>query len=664
MKKDIVLRLLMLIIIVSLAASCTQTAATPTKNPELTSSPETKSAPTNTATPTQAPTPTETALPTATPAPIPCTIAFESDRDGNLEIYSMAPDGSALVNLSSNTGQDSSPAWSPDGSQIAFASNRENEAGGGQFIYIMDADGGNVRQVTWEDNSNWPDWSPDGTFITYTHHGDIYIIKADGSAEAVNLTNSPEKDEQSTWSPDGRKIAWLVGEGNSKDIYIMDSDGANQQKLTDNTQAFDVQWTIDGELFTHWNHPEGVCEKCVMGADGSNIRDAGGKGELQRFTPFRTLDGDRVECVGIDLIAGNEEIYLVSDMYPDIFLNLTNAPGNDREPDWPANCLAGFEGVGPMEEAAPEIEQTQPSVNMVLGYAGDTPEQKERAQDMQTACDELGIQVLYGDIPDLVEKGVDAIIQNTNQNSVDALRDDIQKARDKGVPVFLLDAETNTDGAYSISIDHDHWAKTSLGWMLEKIGGKGQIAYFDLDPFHRYTHIINDLLLRYPGVTVVDFRDGDYDPGKIKPETGDFVKQYPELKAIWSSYSNFQAMWGLEENGIPYHKWPVMLCEANVTGLETWARIQAAYPGFDCFASVNPPGIAYAAVYAAYYLENGYQIDKAVLGGRFGRTLYVNLPTITKDNYQEKLNELLKNETYYVDELMSPEEIREAWFLE
>ena len=83
-----------------------------------------------------------------------------------------------------------------------------------------------------------------------------------------------------------------------------------------------------------------------MGADGSNIRDAGGKGELQRFTPFRTLDGDRVECVGIDLIAGNEEIYLVGDIYPDIFLNLTNAEGNDRDPDWPANCLAGFEGAG------------------------------------------------------------------------------------------------------------------------------------------------------------------------------------------------------------------------------------------------------------------------------------------------------------------------------
>jgi hypothetical protein len=49
----------------------------------------------------------------------------------------------------------------------------------------------------------------------------------------------------------------------------MDSDGNNKQKLTENSQASDVLWTIDGELFTHWNHPEGVCEKCVMGADGS-----------------------------------------------------------------------------------------------------------------------------------------------------------------------------------------------------------------------------------------------------------------------------------------------------------------------------------------------------------------------------------------------------------
>jgi ABC-type sugar transport system substrate-binding protein len=142
------------------------------------------------------------------------------------------------------------------------------------------------------------------------------------------------------------------------------------------------------------------------------------------------------------------------------------------------------------------------------------------------------------------------------------------------------------------------------------------------------------------------------------------VNQYPDLKAIWTSYDNFQAMTGLEYLGIPYEKWPVMICEATRDGLLTWERIQAAYPDFDCFASVNPPGIAYAAVYAAYYLESGNPMDEFVLRGKFGRTLYVNLPTVTKDNFRQKLDEMLKYDTYVVDEWMSPDEIKDKWFLE
>lgn len=73
---------------------------------------------------TEARTPEITATPTETP-PIPCTIAFESNRDGNREIYHMAPDGSNTVNLSNNPADDFKPAISADGSKIAFDSNRE-----------------------------------------------------------------------------------------------------------------------------------------------------------------------------------------------------------------------------------------------------------------------------------------------------------------------------------------------------------------------------------------------------------------------------------------------------------------------------------------------------------------------------------------------------------
>ena len=70
----------------------------------------------------------------------------------------MAGDGSNLVNLSNNAADDFDPAWSPDGSQIAFVSNRENEVPG-QFIYVMNADGSNVNQLTLEDGSDLPDYS-------------------------------------------------------------------------------------------------------------------------------------------------------------------------------------------------------------------------------------------------------------------------------------------------------------------------------------------------------------------------------------------------------------------------------------------------------------------------------------------------------------------------
>ena len=84
--------------------------------------------------------------------PIPCNVVFDSDRDGNWEIYIMGPDGENPTNLSNNPADDWDPVFSPDGSRIAFVSNRENGEGGGQFIYIMNADGSDVYQLTYEEN--------------------------------------------------------------------------------------------------------------------------------------------------------------------------------------------------------------------------------------------------------------------------------------------------------------------------------------------------------------------------------------------------------------------------------------------------------------------------------------------------------------------------------
>ncbi len=205
----------------------------------------------------EAPAPTEPAPTEAAPAPkptempvLPCNISFDSDRDGNLEIYSMDPDGSNQVNLTNNLAEDFDAVWSPDGSFVAFVSNRESEAGGGYFIYTMKADGSEADQVSSEPESRYPDCSPLGNQIAYSSKGDVYLVEV-GEGTEVNLTNSPEHDEQHKFSQDGKRIAWLRGETSDLQIFIMDLDSKKGQQVTKGGTVFDIEWTMDGRLFAY-----------------------------------------------------------------------------------------------------------------------------------------------------------------------------------------------------------------------------------------------------------------------------------------------------------------------------------------------------------------------------------------------------------------------------
>ena len=124
--------------------------------------PEPTATPTPQATPTPTPTPTPTVTPTPTPEPpaVRTQIVFTSNRDGDWDIYVMDADGGNVRQLTDHPASDGSPDWSPDGSRIAFDSTRD----GDWDIYVMDADGGNVRQLTddpaFSRSDGYPAWSP------------------------------------------------------------------------------------------------------------------------------------------------------------------------------------------------------------------------------------------------------------------------------------------------------------------------------------------------------------------------------------------------------------------------------------------------------------------------------------------------------------------------
>lgn len=161
-------------------------------------------------------------------------IAFNARPPGILgDIYVMDADSNNIRQLTNRPdGCDLHPTWSPDGQKIAFA------AGGRQRvdfdIYVMDADGGNIHPLT--DNpasDNDPVWSPDGEQIAFRSAragGGIYVMSANG--KNVRRLTFFEEDQHPTWSPDGKKIAFISLRDPIPKVYTMDADGKNQQRLT------------------------------------------------------------------------------------------------------------------------------------------------------------------------------------------------------------------------------------------------------------------------------------------------------------------------------------------------------------------------------------------------------------------------------------------------
>ena len=191
------------------------------------------------------------------------------------------------------------PVWSPDGTRIAFVSNRN---GGFIQIHVMDADGKNPIRLTdavWDD---YPTWSPDGTKIAFSSSPDgkmiphIAVMDADGE----NLVMLEGHGTEPSWSPDGGEIAFISRSDGIEEIYVIGEDGHGLKRVTNDFMfKGSPSWSPDGRRIAYWGEENGFFQIYVVRADGRN-RTRLTRNREHHWLPAWSPDGRTIAyvCVG------------------------------------------------------------------------------------------------------------------------------------------------------------------------------------------------------------------------------------------------------------------------------------------------------------------------------------------------------------------------------
>jgi len=253
------------------------------------------------------------------------------------EIYTINANGTGLFNLTNNYSSNISPYWSPDGTRIAFLSDRDDTdiEYVHHDIYVVNTDGSDLHRLT--DNRGADggiSWSPDGKHIAFhsDRHGnwDIYVMNDDGTGLS-RLTDDPAFDSGPNWSPDGKRIAFLSKPSlaGKPELFLMNPDGSNVSPLTIKLGIFpNYDWAPDGGKIAYSSFQYGSLN--LINPDGTGLKRLTGN---QTYINRVTWSPDGKKITFQSKREGNFEIYAIN-IDGSGLINLTNNPADDVTPSW------------------------------------------------------------------------------------------------------------------------------------------------------------------------------------------------------------------------------------------------------------------------------------------------------------------------------------------
>ncbi len=262
----------------------------------------------------------------------PPALLYVSTRDGDYAIFGADAAGKHARRLTKQRGDPSTPAglffqwqpaWSPDGTRVAFVSRRD----GTSHVYVMNADGTGTRRLTSSaKNDERPAWSPDGKRIVFSREGALFGVPAAGGlARRVGRGLGYAGDP--AWSPDGRRIAYDYRRPGSQasEVYVMNAGGGGVRQLTrlGRTSVLPA-WSPDGRRIAFQSDARlGHAEIYTIGVDGTGLRQVT-QADSDVIQPAWAPDGtlSYVRDGAIWVGAGEQAT------------QLTSGGGNDSSPAW------------------------------------------------------------------------------------------------------------------------------------------------------------------------------------------------------------------------------------------------------------------------------------------------------------------------------------------
>ncbi len=258
----------------------------------------------------------------------------------------------------------------------------------------------------------------------------------------------------------------------------------------------------------------------------------------------------------------------------------------------------------------------------------------------------------------LINRGVDAII--VNPNDATALDQVIGQAEQAGIPVIAVDQEIDAPGVTNVVIDQGKWASMGAEWLVEQLGGEGDVVVINGIAGHpaneaRYD-AVKEVFAENPGIEVVQETNADWDQATAQQEMSNILAAQPNIDGVWTQDGMARGVLQAVQAANP-DEYPVISGEARSGYMRLWQEVRQENPDFASYGPVNPPGVGASGLRVAVELLQGKEIKQSELQGEAGNTLYVPIPgVVTNQNLKEEIQKIDVEGEYVLDGMISREQ--------